>query len=59
MTTKEKRIDDLAMKAYRAIQHDWERCDGDTGEECRGAKCLVGAHRAMVYIHRIMDEVAS
>lgn len=58
MTRKEKRIDDWALAAYRAIDKGWERCDQETGRECRGVRCALGAHRAMVYLHRIMDAVA-
>jgi hypothetical protein len=58
MTTKEKKIDNWALAAYQALAKERERCDEESGQECRGVRCLAGAHRAMVYLHRIMDEVA-
>ena len=58
MTTKERKIDDWAMAAYKALDKDWEGCDDGANSECRGVRCANGAHRAIVYIHRILDEVA-
>lgn len=43
-------------KAEKALGEDWERCDEETGRECRGVKCSLGAHRALVYITRAIDE---
>ena len=34
MTSKEGRIDDWALAAYKAIDKDWERCDEEGGREC-------------------------
>ena len=58
MTTKERKIDDWALAAYNALNKEWERCDQEKGGECRGVRCAIGAHRAIIYIHRILDEVA-
>ena len=58
MTPKERKLDDWALSAYKAIDKDWERCDAETGRECRGVRCAVGSHRAMIFLHRIMDEIA-
>jgi hypothetical protein len=37
-------------KAQTALGDDWYRCDEQTGRECRGEKCQVGAHCAMAYL---------
>ena len=58
MNAKERRIDDWALAAYNALNQNWERCDQETNRECRGARCAIGAHRAMIYIHRILEEVS-
>lgn len=57
MNSRLRRIDDWALKASKAIDKDWRRCDDETGEECRGVRCPVGAHRAQVYLYRILDEI--
>lgn len=36
-----------ANKAMVEISLDWQRCDLETGEECNGLSCHVGAHRAI------------
>lgn len=46
-------------KAEKALGEDWERCDEGTGRECPGVKCHVGAHRALVYLSRVIDEMNS
>lgn len=44
-------------KAEKALGTKWERCDEETGAECLGEKCSVGAHRALVYLNRALDEL--
>jgi hypothetical protein len=44
------------LKKAQALGEDWERCDEETGRECRGVKCKVGAHRALSYLDRATDE---
>jgi len=46
-------------KAEKALGKDWERCDEETGRECPGIKCWVGAHRALVYLNCAIDEMNS
>lgn len=42
-------------KAQAALGDDWYRCDEQTGRECRGEKCQVGAHYAMAYLDRVAN----
>ena len=46
-------------KAEKALGEDWERCDGETGRECRGLRCFVPTHRALLYLNRAIDEINS
>ena len=43
-------------KVQTALGDDWYRCDKETGQECRGEKCQVGAHCAMAYLDRAANE---
>lgn len=44
------------QKAEKALGDDWERCDEQTGRECRGEKCHMGAHRAMSSLDYAIEE---
>jgi len=44
-------------KAEKALGKDWERCDEETGRECPGVTCWLGAHRALVYLNRAIEEM--
>lgn len=46
-------------KAEKALGEDWERCDEETGRECPGVRCCLGARRALVYLNRAIDEMNS
>ncbi len=46
-------------KAEKALGKDWYECDEETGRECPGVKCWAGAHRALVYLNRAIDEMNS
>jgi len=47
------------QKAEKELGKDWERCDKETGRECLGVKCAWGAHRALVYLNRAIEEMNS
>ncbi len=44
-------------KAEKELGKDWENCDRETGRECRGVRCWVRAHRALVYLNRALEEM--
>ncbi len=50
------RLKSWLKKAQTAIGEDWERCDEESGDECRGEKCKVGAHRAMSCLDHAIEE---
>lgn len=55
MKAHHSRLKFWLRKARVALGDDWERCDEQTGRECRGEKCQVGAHRAMAYLDRAVE----
>ena len=40
-----------AIAAILDIGKDWNRCDEETGRECRGFSCQDGSHRAIAKLH--------
>lgn len=45
------------VQAKRAIDEDWKRCDDETGQECHGPACKVGAHRAIHWIETAQQQL--
>ena len=57
MSTHYSGLRSWLKKADQALGEDWERCDEETGRECQGVRCSIGAHRALVYLHRAIGEI--
>lgn len=53
--TQEKLIDGMCA-AMNALTSEWDRCDDETGEECKGADCHIGAHRAVAILDDLKNE---
>ncbi len=50
--TKTERLE--IEKAIRDISNDWSYCDEETGDECKGNKCLRGEHRAVCRLENLI-----
>lgn len=56
-----KRAERAAVKMGAAITralallggNQWERCDEETGAECKGARCSFAAHKAAAILERV------
>ncbi len=48
-------IENLVHAATSILTKNWERCDRETGEECRGMKCDFPEHRVLA----ILDQIAA
>jgi hypothetical protein len=48
-------ISELVAEAINILSQNWERCDKDTGDECKGAQCDFVEHRVMA----ILDEISA
>lgn len=46
----------IILQAMEFISNDWQRCDDETGAECRGRNCHVGAHRAIVLLEKLVPK---
>lgn len=44
----------LVKMAMEAISCDWERCDEESGGECLGIECHIGAHKALAILQSIV-----
>lgn len=51
-----RRIEKWAKLASDAIDKNWQRCDEETGEECKAIRCWMSEHRAMAYLDLILTE---
>lgn len=40
--------------ALNTLTKDWERCDKETGRECRWLKCHLATHRAVAILERAL-----
>lgn len=50
------KIEDLIQKAIALLDNSWERCDKETGKECRGPLCEIPTHRVMILLCDISNE---
>jgi hypothetical protein len=49
-------IDNLTKAAMDLLDKNWERCDKETGSECRGLTCDFVEHRVMLILEEISKE---
>lgn len=47
---------ELVDMAKNAISEDWTPCDNQTGAECPGIECHIGAHKALAILEGLPDE---
>jgi len=50
------KIDKLVNQAIKLIDKNWEICDPEKGEECKGRKCKFFTHRVMIILCEILKE---
>lgn len=47
----------MVEKAIDMLSKNWERCDKETGKECRGPLCDHVEHRVMIILCDISNEL--